>query len=118
MGLTDRLAAAQRARSESPEPTADKTPTTSAASPSSSTPKVKASTRDPFEDVKRVVHSQLVASLGPKLYDVHMTQSELESNVRLALQGAVAATEVVMSGADRTRITQEISDDILGYGPL
>ena len=64
------------------------------------------------------MHAQLVASLGPKLYDVHMTQSELESNVRLALQGAVAATDVVMSGADRTRITQEISDDILGYGPL
>ena len=46
MGLTDRLAAAQRARSESPEPTADKT--SAASSPSSPTPKVKASTRDPF----------------------------------------------------------------------
>lgn len=115
MGLTDRLAAAQRARTENPAPSSDNTPATIVAT----TPKpARASARDPFEDVKRVVHAQLVASLGPKLYDVHMTQSELESNVRLALQGAVAATDVVMSGADRTRITQEISDDILGYGPL
>ena len=117
MGLTDRLAAAQRARSESPETSHEKSPVTAASSPP---PKAgaKKSARDPFEDVKRVVHAQLVAALGPKLYDVHMTQSELEQQVRLALQGAVAATDVVMSGADRTRITQEISDDILGYGPL
>jgi pilus assembly protein CpaF len=115
MGLTDRLAAAQRARSEGHDTPQEKSPATT----TSATPKVvRTSTRDPFEDVKRIVHAQLVASLGPKLYDVHMTQSELESNVRLALQGSVAATDVVMSGADRTRITQEISDDILGYGPL
>ena len=115
MGLTDRLAAAQRARTESQEPSTEKSPATTSAAPAKAG---RVNKRDPFEDVKRAVHAQLVASLGPKLYDVHMTQSELESNVRLALQGAVAATEVVMSGADRTRITQEISDDILGYGPL
>ena len=37
------------------------------------------------------MHAQLVASLGPKLYDVHMTQCELEQQVRLALQTAIAA---------------------------
>ena len=116
MGLTDRLAAAQRARTETPDtPSPDKSPV---ASKSHAATPARTSTRDPFEDVKRAVHAQLVASLGPKLYDVHMTQSELESNVRIALQSAIAATDVVMSGADRTRITQEISDDILGYGPL
>ena len=31
---------------------------------------------------------------------------------------AVAASDQPMSGSDRTRITQEIADDILGYGPL
>ena len=118
MGLTDRLAAAQRARAEAPQVPEEKAPATTGTSSQAAPKAGRAQARDPFEDVKRVVHAQLVASLGPKLYDVHMTQSELESNVRLALQGAVAATDVVMSGADRTRITQEISDDILGYGPL
>ena len=118
MGLTDRLAAAQRARTEGQQAPPEQAPSTTVATAPASAPKAgRAQARDPFEDVKRAVHAQLVASLGPKLYDVHMTQSELESNVRLALQGAVAATDVVMSGADRTRITQEISDDILGYGP-
>ena len=73
---------------------------------------------DPFAELKRVVHAQLVGTLGPTLYDVNMTQSELEQQVRAALQTAVAATDQPMSGSDRTRITQEIADDILGYGPL
>ena len=114
MGLTDRLAAAQRARTDTIEAPQDKSPAKAATAPTKK-PRIA---RDPFEDVKKAVHTQLVASLGPKLYDVHMTQSELESNVRLALQAAIASSDVVMSGADRTRITQEISDDILGYGPL
>ncbi|KQY64731.1 CpaF family protein [Nocardioides sp. Root140] len=74
--------------------------------------------RDPFADLKKVVHAQLVTALGPKLYDVNMTASELEVQVRAALQTAIATTDQPMSGADRTRITQEIADDILGYGPL
>ncbi len=114
MGLTDRLAAAQRARTDTVDAPQDKAPAKASSTPAKK-PRIA---RDPFEDVKKVVHAQLVASLGPKLYDVHMTQSELESNVRLALQAAIASSDVVMSGADRTRITQEISDDILGYGPL
>ena len=115
MGLTDRLAAAQRARTDIAEAPQDQAPTKVSSAPAA---KPKRATRDPFDDVKKVVHAQLVTSLGPKLYDVHMTQSELESNVRLALQAAIASSDVMMSGADRTRITQEISDDILGYGPL
>jgi len=74
--------------------------------------------RDPFADLKRIVHAELVRSLGPKLYAADTTQSELEQQVRAALQVAVAATDRPMSGTDRPRLTQEIADDILGYGPL
>jgi pilus assembly protein CpaF len=118
MSLTDRIAAAQRSRGQSAQPqatTPGKLPvpvTTGHEAPK------RAATRDPFGDVKKVVHGQLVETLGPKLYDVTMTQTELESEVRLALQGAIATSDTVMSSADRTRISQEIADDILGYGPL
>ena len=64
------------------------------------------------------MHARLVESLGPKLYDAHMTQSELEQQVRLALQTTLADTDIPMTSADRTRIAQEIADDILGYGPI
>ncbi len=74
--------------------------------------------KDPFAEVKRSVHAELLASLGPKLYDPHMAQSELVSQVRQTLQVVVDQQQTPLSNADRARLTQEVSDDILGYGPL
>ena len=65
MGLTDRLAAAQRARTESPDALAGERPPPRPLLARRQAA-AKAATRDPFEDVKRVVHAQLVASLGPE----------------------------------------------------
>ena len=115
MALNDRLLAARRTRQEN----ADVAATPDPANGSPTVQRVRRIVvRDPFADLKRVVHAQLVSTLGPKLYDANLTQSDLEQQVRGALQTAIAATEQPMSGADRTRITQEIADDILGYGPL
>ncbi|MBC2933477.1 CpaF family protein [Nocardioides sp. zg-1228] len=47
-----------------------------------------------------------------------MTQSDLEQQVRIALARAIDDNDRPMSSADRTRISQEIADDILGYGPI
>ena len=38
--------------------------------------------------------------------------------VRGALQEAMQDDDVILTPADRTRIAQEIADDILGYGPI
>jgi pilus assembly protein CpaF len=76
------------------------------------------SRKDPFADVKRSVHAELLGNLGPKLYDPHMGQAELEQQVRQTLQKVVERQETPLSNADRARLTQEVADDILGYGPL
>jgi pilus assembly protein CpaF len=73
---------------------------------------------DPFTHVKQVVHQQLLETLGPKLYDARMTQTDLEAKVRATLQEVLAQEETPLTVADRTRIAQEVSDDILGYGPI
>ena len=78
----------------------------------------RASRRDPFAGVKRSVHAALVETLGPKLYDPHMTQTDLENQVRQTLQVVLEAEETPLSSADRARLAQEVADDILGYGPL
>ena len=114
MSLAERLVAAQHDRDLAPVGAAAEP----ALSPSAGSLRRSSAQRDPFADLKRAVHTQLVASLGPQLYDVNMTQSELEHQVRAALQTAVAANDRPMSGADRTRVIQEVADDILGYGPL
>jgi pilus assembly protein CpaF len=73
---------------------------------------------DPFAEVKRAVHQALLDSLGPTLYDARMTQSELETKVRHTLQEVLRSEETPLTTTDRTRIAQDIADDILGYGPL
>ena len=73
---------------------------------------------DPFSAVKASVHQALLDSLGPQLYDPHLDQAELESKVRHTLQEVIDHEETPLSLADRTRISQEVSDEILGHGPL
>ena len=73
---------------------------------------------DPFADLKRTVHQTLLDTIGPKLYDAKMSQSDLETKVRHTLQLVLQRDETPLTVADRTRIAQDIADDILGYGPL
>ncbi len=110
MSLGQRLAQAKRAQ-EQEAPAQRQT--------GDSAPHRRPSSRtDPFADVKRGVHAELLGSLGPQLYDPHMGQAELEQQVRQTLQKVVEQQETPLSNADRARLTQEVADDILGYGPL
>ena len=107
MSLADRLAQVRRERDA-----AEAAPVPVGAKPKTKVPS------DPFADLKRKVHQQLVDTLGPKLYDSRMTETELEQRVRRSLQEVLALEDAPLTTADRARVTQEIADDILGYGPL
>jgi pilus assembly protein CpaF len=80
----------------------------------------KRSTRheDPFGPLKRSVHEALLGALGPKLYDTHLDERELEQQVTQTLQAVLQRDETPMTTADRARVAQEVADDILGHGPL
>jgi pilus assembly protein CpaF len=111
MSLADRLAAARRDRADISELDgleSDALATTTRASRHI----------DPFSHVKQAVHQQLLETLGPKLYDARMTQTDLEAKVRATLQEVLAQEETPLTTADRARIAQEVADDILGYGPI
>jgi len=74
--------------------------------------------RDPFATVKASVHQALLDSLGPQLYDPHLEQADLELRVRQTLQTVIESENTPLSAPDRTRIAQEVADEILGHGPL
>ena len=77
MSLADRLAQARRGRSgTAPESATDPTQNRSR----------RAVSTDPLAELKRTVHASLLESLGPQLYDSRLTEDELESKVRAALQ--------------------------------
>jgi pilus assembly protein CpaF len=71
-----------------------------------------------LEELKHDVHTELLKELGPQLYDANMDQAELDKRVRAVLGTLMSSQERPISNADRNRLTQEISDDILGYGPI
>ncbi|WP_436698341.1 CpaF family protein [Nocardioides sp. BYT-33-1] len=73
---------------------------------------------DRLEDLKSSVHVELIKELGPHLYDAEMDQDELDRTVRTVLSDVLGAQDRPLSAADRARVTQEITDDILGYGPI
>src|ERR1700748_428385 len=112
--LADRLAAASRDRATS-------TPATTDAMAVSAERRGGRNSKKPendYADLKSKVHNTLLQQLGPKLYDAELTQTELESMVKGALQEAMQAEDILLTTAERTRISQEIADDILGYGPI
>ena len=76
------------------------------------------SAKDRIEELKSSIHNELLKQLGPQLYDVNMDQIELEKRVRDVLKDVLGAQERPLSGADRAQVTQEITDDILGNGPI
>ena len=73
---------------------------------------------DRIEELKSSVHVQLLQQMGPHLYDSDMDQNELDSEVRKVLADVLGSQDRPLSSSDRARVTQEISDDILGYGPI
>ncbi len=112
MNLTDRLAQARRDLNV-PAPNGNGN-----GDHSRSTIRTVSTRLDPFADLKRKVHQQLVDTIGPTLYDARMTQAELEQRVRQSLTEVLSLENTPLTTADRARVTQEIADDILGYGPL
>lgn len=112
MSLADRLDSVRRAQAAAEAPT---TTTTAAVRPNASARRLST---DPFQEVKNRVHQGLIDTLGPRLYDPHLPENELAAQVRQTLQQTIDAEQTPLSHADRTRIAQEVSDEILGHGPL
>ncbi len=73
---------------------------------------------DRLDELKGSVHTELLKQLGPTLYAADLDQHELDQRVRGVLTEVLGSQDRPLSNNERSRVTQEISDDILGYGPL
>src|SRR5437764_1088815 len=73
--------------------------------------------RDPFAEVKSRVHFTVIGDLGPQLYNVNMDPDALRERVLADVRDQLAQ-ETGISRDDRQRIALEVTDDILGHGPL
>jgi pilus assembly protein CpaF len=107
-------------RAEVPSKPAVKSPTPrSTSAPDSPSPRRSLRAGgDHLDELKHTVHAELLKQLGPHLYAADMDQQELDQRVRAVLADFLSTQDRPISNKERNRITQEISDDILGYGPI
>jgi pilus assembly protein CpaF len=73
---------------------------------------------DPLADFKSKAKEALYGKLESRALDATMGEAELRSAVVRELERFLSETEIPLSPAERERIAEEISEDILGYGPI
>lgn len=64
------------------------------------------------------VHEQLLETLGQQLYGDALDPRTLEGAVFDAISTVMETRDEPLTAVDRARIAQEVTDDILGHGPL
>ena len=69
-------------------------------------------------ELRHRIHQQLIDELGPILFDRRLSEDDLRRRVHDQLHAAIALERVPLSAADKARLIQDVSDDILGYGPI
>jgi len=69
-------------------------------------------------ELRHRIHQQLIDELGPILFDRRLSEEDLRRRVHDQLHAAIAMERVPLSASDKARLIQDVSDDILGYGPI
>jgi pilus assembly protein CpaF len=73
-------------------------------------------TLDPYADLKARVHHACIAKLGPELFK--QDESELGDHVFKAVTEELTLAGIPLTREERRELVRQLTDDILGYGPL
>jgi pilus assembly protein CpaF len=82
------------------------------AKPAQSAPK------DRITEVRNRIQGRLVETLGPKLYDSTLSDTELDGLVQQRLRELMDEDESGLSPQDKLLVARQIGDSVLGLGPL
>jgi pilus assembly protein CpaF len=73
-------------------------------------------TLDPYAELKARVHHACIAKLGPELFK--QDETELGDNVFKAVTEELTLAGIPLTKEERRELVRQLTDDILGYGPL
>src|ERR671934_185541 len=77
---------------------------------------------DPYAELKTRIHHACIAKLGPQLFgsssESGTSNDDLTERVLRTVTEQLALDRTPLTREERRQITREITDDILGYGPL
>jgi pilus assembly protein CpaF len=117
-------APAPAAWQQAPAPAA---PAAAAAPPAHSMPSLHATTAPPVKDepsfdpmlqVKEKIHEQLLARLGVKLFDQNQSDAQLRVTVVDLITQLIAAENIPLTSDERHQLVSDLSDNVLGHGPI
>ena len=78
----------------------------------------KSTQKDRITEVRIRVQDRLVETLGPRLYDATLSDTELEGLVHQRLRELLDEEEAGLSAQEKLLIVRQIGDSVLGLGPL
>jgi pilus assembly protein CpaF len=71
-----------------------------------------------LEELRGKVHQYVIEQLGPLLSDSRLAEPEMRRRVAETLQQALAEENVVLGASEKAALIQDVTDDVLGYGPI
>lgn len=74
--------------------------------------------RQILDEINRRIHQQLIQALGPELYNRATSSDELKEKIAHKLHELIASERTQLSPTEKTMLISEITNDVLGYGPL
>jgi pilus assembly protein CpaF len=77
-----------------------------------------ATPKDKVSETRARVQARLVETLGPKLYDATLSDTQVESLVHERLRQLLDEEETGLSAQEKLVIVRQIGDSVLGLGPL
>jgi pilus assembly protein CpaF len=75
-------------------------------------------TNDPMLVLKERLHEQLMEKLGGKLFEGNQSERDMRATVVDMITQLLALENVPLSIEERNAIVSEITDDVLGHGPI
>src|SRR3954454_6306210 len=77
---------------------------------------VETASIDSYAELKARIHHQCIAKLGPELYK--QDSDDLSDRVYRAVNEELALDRTPLTREERREIVRQLTDDILGYGPI
>ena len=71
-----------------------------------------------IEDIKKDIHLKLIEELSDIIFRKNISDTELKTKVLSSAKRLVYESDLPLTHEDRTKIIDEIVDNIVGYGPV
>jgi pilus assembly protein CpaF len=80
-------------------------------------PAERPSVMDPYAELKTRIHHACITKLGPQLFSTETTE-DLSDQVTRTVTEELTLDKTPLTREERRELVRQITDDILGYGPL